>query len=550
MRIIQWLRSRLLYKMLLLYSLLTLIPLIIVSASFYAKSKNLLEKDSTETAQKALLDASDRMDNFLKGIAKKLNQTAENDPKKNSLINSLLLSKVESDQKELEPIVMRLLLAQKDDLVDTIYLQSLIGKSYSVGSKAPLQFEEAFRIMPFEYDYVPEWAFFTDGKRLACNLKLFDKRSGADIGRLILTLDPKKVTSLYEQFPVGNFYITNASSNLILSANDETQIGKLLNIHSQTNMVALTQKSRATDFQYVYLIPSKPGQIITKQAFFSVYVTLLAWLAVILITFWILRKINVPITRLTRLMRKAEQEEYNLMQDIRTTDEIALLCHGYNQLVSRTQELIEKNYNSGMLQKEAELNAVRMYINPHFLYNTLEYISILSRSQEGSENIADVVQNLAGIFRFSIAPGETTVPLETELLFVNKYLLIHQRRYGKRLHYEIIVPESLKSIPVPKLILQPLVENAFTHGIDYMHKDGHVIVRAYEEDFRLVIEIENSVGDPSETHEHVYERKGLGSGLQNVNARIHFHYGPEYGVALHKETNITLARVNLPITFE
>lgn len=549
MRIIQWLRSRLLYKMLLLYSLLTLIPLTIVSVSYYAKSKNLLERKSTETAQAELVEASEKIDTFFRTVAKNLYTTAQNTAVQNSLINSLLLSKEESDQKMLEPVVIRLLEEQKDDLVDTIYLNSLEGKSYRVGSDTPLQFEEAFEIMPFQYDYIPEWAFFTDGKRLALNLKLVDKSSGMDIGRLILTLNARKATSLYAQFPVGDFFITDATSNLIVSANDENKIGKLLNLHNRPDSVALTQKSRYTDFQYVYFIPSKPGQIITRQAFFSVYVTLSAWLAVVLITFWILRKINVPIVRLTRLMRKAGQEQYNLIDNITTNDEIALLCHGYNQLVNRTQELIQKNYNSGMMQKEAELNAVRMYINPHFLYNTLEYISILSKTPEGARHVSEIVHNLAGIFRFSIAPGETAVPLETELLFVDKYLLIHQRRCGTRLHYEIILPDELKAVPIPKLILQPLVENAFIHGIDHMHKDGHVIVRAYEEDFRLIIEIENSAADSTAAHEPVYERKGLGSGLNNVNARIHFYYGQDYGVVLLKKTDITVARVTLPITF-
>ncbi len=536
--------------MLILYSLLTLVPLSIVSVSFYAKSKNLLEKKSTETAQQTLSEVSEKIDGTLSAISKQLNLTGQN-----KFITTLLISKNEAQQNELEPIVMNVLQAEKTDVkrtvgdfVDTIYLRSNSGKSYSVGSNTALEFDEAFQIMPFEFDYIPQWAFFTDRNRMACNLKIFDKSTGTEIGRLILTLEVRKVTKLYEQFPHDDFYITNAN-NIVVSANDDSKIGKLINLHLQTNKVSLTQKSRYSDFQYVYLIPSKPGQIITKQAFFSVYVTLISWFAVILITFWILRRVSAPIMRLTRLMRKAEKEEYGLMNDVRTTDEIAVLCNGYNQLVMRTQELIEKNYKSGLLQKEAELAAIRMYINPHFLYNTLEYISILSRTKEGSDHIPDIVQNLGGIFRFSIAPGDTFVPLKTEIFFVEKYLQIHQLRYGNRLHFEIDVPDTYKSIPIPKLILQPLVENAFVHGIDRLQIEGRVVVRAYEADFKLIIEVENSVGNPVEAPEHHDERKGLGSGLQNVNTRILFHYGHDYGVTLLQETNITIARVTLPITF-
>ncbi len=237
-------------------------------------------------------------------------------------------------------------------------------------------------------------------------------------------------------------------------------------------------------------------------------------------------------------MRRAEREEYQLVQDVSTRDEIAMLCHGYNQMVRRTKILIDKNYKNELLVREAELKAIRMYINPHFLYNTLEYISIMSQKPEKAKFVPDIVQNLSSIFRFSITPGEKFVSLETEMAFAEKYLQIHQYRLGERLQYRLALPEMLLQSAVPKLILQPLVENAVIHGIDRLQGGGRIEIEAREEDYKLVIEIRNSV--PPEKADGSLSirqsaRKGLGSGLENVNARVRHHFGNVYGVKLSRE---------------
>ncbi|GGD57193.1 sensor histidine kinase [Paenibacillus nasutitermitis] len=547
MKPLVWLRSRLLYKMLLSYSLLTLIPLSIVSVTYYMKAEGLLEKKSTQAAQETLDAAAVKLDGLLSALSRTMYNIGTN-----QLILSLLEYPDHVQHDKLKQAALNLLQGEKEevtqkigDYIDTIYLKDMKGNVYSLGSKSAMAYSKAFDIMPFDYDYIPEWALFTDRGRMACNMKLFDKSTGAEIGRMVLMLDADKIPGFYSQFERNHFYVTN-SNNVIVSAAEKQSIGKILNVQNADKVVALTQKSRYSDFHYIYLAPAKPGEIITKQAFFSVYVTILAWLSVIVITFWMLRKVTVPITKLTRLMRRAGKEDYALMDGIHTQDEIAVLCHGYNHLIDKTQEHIEKTYKAELLQKEAELKAIRMYINPHFLYNTLEHISILSRSPGTVSHIPDVVGNLADIFRFSIYPGETIVTLATELMFAEKYLQIHQYRYKGRLQYEIDIEEELRNMTVPKLIIQPIVENAILHGIDKHPEGGRILITVYEENLNLIVDVENTVCE--EEMETVGDRrKGLGSGMENVNARIVFHYGNGYGAQLIRYNERTVARLTLPI---
>ncbi|MCQ6558758.1 sensor histidine kinase [Paenibacillus mendelii] len=441
------------------------------------------------------------------------------------------------------------------DFIDSIHVSDARGHTYIIGGGTPLQYRKAFELMPFEYEHTPQWAFFTDDGRIACQLKLTEPGSGDLLGTIIMALDSSKIASLYDHLPEGSFYITN-SENLIMSAAVTEEIGSVAPADTEANKLTLTQKSRYSDFQYLYMTASEPGAIVMKQALFSFYVTLLAWICVIVITYWILRHITIPLTGLTRLMRRAGREDYSLMEEVHTQDEVALLCHGYNQMVNRTRELIEKNYKSELLKREAELQAVQMYINPHFLFNTLEYISIQSEIPERASHVPDALQRLASILRYSIAPGGNTVTLAAELSMVETYFQIHQYRYEEQLQFTVHLPDAFRNIPVPKLILQPLIENAFIHGVDYCTEGGYVIVDVFEEDFDLMIKIENSIpsGDYSRTSNErsrrSIKRKGFGSGLVNVNDRIRYQFGEKYGVKLVCHADRAIAVIRMPIIIE
>lgn len=546
-------RSRLLYKMLIVYSLLTLVPLIVVSTTFYVRSSQLLDKNATEDAQRELSAVAASIDAPLFAIKKRMLELAEQDSIEDYLKTE---PAAEGRQLKLRDNAMEVLQIELEEakrkigaFVDNVYLVAADDRVIGTDERL-LQFASAFRLLPFEFDRMPEWAFFTDYKRMACDMKIFAKGTDEVIGQLVVTLAPAALQQSADEFDPGTFYITN-SENVILSASIPDEIGSVLDVRGPATQLLIQQKSQYADFHYLRLASPGTGGIVKKQAIFAAAITLFAWLAVFFATYFILKRITNPIQRLTRLMRRAEQEEYQLMHQVRNRDEIAMLCHGYNRLVQRTKELIDKNYKNELLVKEAELHAIRMYINPHFLYNTLEYISIVSGNPDKAKFVPKIVQKLGSIFRFSIMPGEALVPLETELSFVEKYLQIHSYRFGDRMRYSIAMPAMLRQAAVPKLLLQPLVENAVVHGIDHLPEGGRIDIDIREVSYELVIEIRNSA--PAETDGKLEDlkppaRKGLGSGLENVNRRIRHHFGNVYGVGLsRREDNTVSVILHMPI---
>ncbi|MBM7564958.1 cache domain-containing sensor histidine kinase [Paenibacillus sacheonensis] len=550
-------RSRLFYKMLIIYSLLTLIPLIIVSSTFYIRSSLVIEKKAAEEAQQRLSGTADKFDEVLYAVKSQMTPISENmflqsllrasnqgrkDEGLNASVNVMLQSELATAKLKIGPFVSGIYLLDEDGLV------------YSTDSRKRLLYPDAFREMPLEFDRMPEWAFFNDDRRIACVVKIFEEgqrpSQDSETGRLIVTLDTASLQSMFAAFKPNMFYITN-SDNQIMSASDVGKIGHLLDIRDSVKEIVIRQKSRYSEFRYVLLASPGTGGLVKQQALFTVGVTLAAWVAITIVTYVILRRITIPIQRLTRLMRAAEREEYQPITGITTNDEIAMLCNGFNSLVERTSHLIETNYKNELLVREAELKAIRMYINPHFLYNTMEYISIMSHSPEKAKHIPQMIHHLSGIFRFSITPGNAFVELGTEMEFVRKYLEIHRFRYGDRLSYSIDLPDMYHKIAIPKLLLQPVVENAVVHGIDRLPEGGTIAITVKEVQYELVIEIENSSSDEEADGENgnlaLRRSRGLGSGLENVNARLRLHYGNTYGASLLRQEGTTLLRVVMPI---
>ncbi|MFD0711522.1 sensor histidine kinase [Paenibacillus sp. GCM10027626] len=554
MKIVRFIRSRLHYKMMLIYSLLTLVPLIIVSATFYVTSKRILENNVDQSFKQTMAETSDKIDGVFKAFAREASGIGDN-----QFVNALLRNASEPDKYPLVPseraaleerIEEMLWIGLEDmgknigDIADSIHLFDAHGKHYFAGSGPDIQYYEAIVIMPFEKQGVPEWAFFVDYRRLVCNLQLVDPAAGTILGYLVILLDPIKVTSLYDSYERGSFFITNAS-NVVMSTDLLPSIGELLPSPATGDTITTERKSKWTGFKYVSRIPvSEASAGIRRLAVFSIAVALASWVAVIVITYYVLRKITSPLATLSKLMRKAQKENYQLIENFGSHDEIAQLCHSFNRMILETKELIQKVYKAELEQKEAQLAAIRTYFNPHFLHNTLEYVSILAKSKDKIERIPYVVKSLSSIIRFSISPGEAFVSLDVEMKFAKIYMQIHQYRFEDRFEYSIELPEHLKRVEVPKLILQPIIENAFIHGIDHIRGKGRIDIRAYESQFNLVIEIEDNGG-----FEQPPPRvsKGMGSGLKGIESRIKLHFGERYGIEKRQGQQGMIVRLLLPI---
>ncbi|EMW6280073.1 sensor histidine kinase [Enterococcus faecium] len=240
--------------------------------------------------------------------------------------------------------------------------------------------------------------------------------------------------------------------------------------------------------------------------------------------------------------------------DITNTEyELKELSIGINEMLDSINQFVEDIYKLEIKQQDAHMRALQAQINPHFLYNTLEYIRMYAIS-EGSEELADVVYAFSALLRNN-TNQEKTITLKEELDFCEKYVYLYQMRYPNRVAYHFMIDPDLEKIEVPKFVIQPLVENYFKHGIDFTRFDNALSVKVLQEGKRgRIIIKDNGKGMTEKRLKQIEEKLSHpkvelhGSiGLQNVNERLRASFGSSYYMSL--ENNET-GGLTVSITFK
>lgn len=552
--------SKLLYKMVILYSLLTVIPLAIVSTTFYLRSKSVLETRLLESRNQTLVETADKIDVILKAVADKLEGYADD-----RIMRSILKNDRNPSLEPMDPVerhiqesnldaFLNYVLANTDvgiQYMDAIYLYGEAGNIYKSEHAEDPEFFLALTVLPFSQRDKPEWAFFIDHSRLVCSIQIIDYATNTKLGYLSVMLKPEAIHDLYASYPENSFFITN-DRNVILSAGNPSFIGELFQASNTNDIIVNKRISLYSGFVYVNLMSrSDLYAEIIQLGRFAVWMTLASLGVVLLLTYFLLKRITRPLRKLTLLMRKAEKEVFVPIAGIKSYDEIGVLSKSFNSLIAEISDLIDKVYKAELYKKDAEIKAIKMYMSPHFLYNTLEMVAIMARSPEGIKAVPEMVHMLSRILRFSITPGNDFISLRTEVQFAKWYMQLHQYRLGESLAYTIEVPEELLAVKVPKLILQPLVENAVIHGISPVEGPGYIVVRAYEREYNLILEVQDNGGGVNENAEkRSLMAQGLGTGLSQLETRIKLLYGARYGLEMISTAGTgAIVRIMLPMTF-
>jgi len=261
--------------------------------------------------------------------------------------------------------------------------------------------------------------------------------------------------------------------------------------------------------------------------------------------------ISRPLTSLIQTMKRVELGDFKVRAaDGSRQDEIGRLSRVFNMMLESVDKLIHQVFMLNIREKDAQLMALQAQINPHMLFNTLNIMKALSRKQ-GAHDVADMAENLADLFRYSMKGWNRPVTLAEELEHVYHYVRIQEMRYGQRLQFEAFVPESLLDSQIVKLSIQPLVENAIIHGIEKRIEGGTITLRAQirSEPAELEISVaDTGFGIPAEQilkfHE-VFEANDnstdelpgskSGIGLLNIHRRIRLLFGAPYGLRIDNE---------------
>ena len=268
----------------------------------------------------------------------------------------------------------------------------------------------------------------------------------------------------------------------------------------------------------------------------AMIVMLAVFVALVMVTV-ISYSITAPIRELSNAMKQVEQENFDIEIRSRRKDEIGHLITSFTYMVGRIRQLIYEVYQKKIEQKNAEIRALQAQINPHFLYNTLDSINWMLIERD-EQDISDVVVSLGEILRYAIGGQNHLVPLRSEVRYIESYLFIQKNRLEERLNYQWELDEEALDVLVPKLIMQPLVENAVIHGIEPLKKGGMLLMKAWVEEETLLIRVtDNGEGMNQEELEALREKLSRKDeieniGMRNIQRRIELTFGLEQAMEI------------------
>ena len=287
-----------------------------------------------------------------------------------------------------------------------------------------------------------------------------------------------------------------------------------------------------------------------KFRFFVLFVADLFLFLLAMINAFISDKISNPIKRLDGSVREIESGNLDVEIVPSGSYEVEHLGKSIKNMLGRIKVLMSDLVDEHNAKRKSEFDTLQSQINPHFLYNTLDII-VWMIENENSDKAVNIVTALAKFFRISLSKGKNIITVKDEVEHVRNYLMIQNMRFKNRFEYSIDVDEEVLSYSSLKLMLQPLVENAIYHGMEFMDGDGEIDVKVFKEDDSLYFTItDNGLGmseDMVETllsKDFVPSKKGSGIGVKNVNERIKLYFGSEYGLKVESEpdegTKITI----------
>lgn len=286
---------------------------------------------------------------------------------------------------------------------------------------------------------------------------------------------------------------------------------------------------------------------------FAIFIMIFAIFILISINMFVSSRIANPIRALEKAVKEFESGVVSLNIPENGSYEIQHLAKAIKSMVNQMNLLMENIMIEQEAKRKSELNALQAQINPHFLYNTLDSI-IWMIENENYDGAIIMVTALARFFRISLSKGKNVITVRDELEHARNYLTIQNIRYKNKFSYSIEADEETLDLTSIKLIIQPLIENAIYHGMEYMSGDGDILVQAYLKNDELYIDIiDNGLGMPQEvadkllTNENGVQKKGSGIGLRNVHERIKLYFGDSYGLEIYSEPDEgTTIRIHMP----
>ncbi|MFC5404270.1 cache domain-containing sensor histidine kinase [Cohnella soli] len=403
------------------------------------------------------------------------------------------------------------------------------------------------------------------------------KTNSRNAGEIMIDIDIKKITSIFGKIGLDSSQdisiidragtiIANRDNQLIgtsynqddlaeMKANDK---GTFTISEGNTPSLVVYSTSPVTGWKTVITTKmTKIGQVAGSVRFTTVLIIFTAVLLAMATSLFISSKITRGIIKLKEKMDLVGRGNDLVIVEVENNDEVGMLSRHFNRMVVELKQLINENYLVKIKQKEAELSALQAKINPHFLNNTLQSLHAMAVLNK-TKDIETTIESLGKLFDYVLYESGDIVRVEDEMNYLESFLQIQQSRNTKRFEYSIDADPQARNIQLPKLLIQPLVENALIHGLKSKFAGGFVSVSVCLEEGNVVIRVsDNGEGMSSEQLERVHrllndeDLHAKSIGLKNVKDRLKLTYGEDTSFLIEtKLSEGTSVWVKLPITAE
>jgi len=429
----------------------------------------------------------------------------------------------------------------------------------------------------YHYDFAPGGYGLGPASRIIVASKAFhDRISGVVYGTMYFASPESEFRRFYSSYTSpGNDVVVLDGSGAIVSSNRTEwigqQAGELLEYAAKaadggagTRIGALNgtlfgkpyiivgEYLPSFDMYLLSLVDRETaiGEFIDRKTVILIIVAIVS--AALVIVFLTSRRLTISLSRLVRQISSVSKYDFHQYVAVGGTYETRQIGHAFNAMLDELHEYVEQLMQSQRQRRHAELAALQQQINPHFLYNTLASIKFMVQ-QGGKEEAAETINALISLLQQTIGQMDETFAVKQELETLKHYVFINRKRYGDRIKVNFFVAPDCMEYSVPKLILQPFLENAFFHGFN-RKPEGTINVMVWREGANLICEVADN-GDGMEAPDAAAKlpdtrrKRQLfsGIGVRNVHERVRLMYGDAYGVNIASKIGEgTTVRITLP----
>lgn len=550
-------------KIMLICLLVIIIPVIVMTFQSYHSSERLLEHNYRSLMEDLAKQTNIQIDEFLKEI-EKISLLASN-----GLSSSLSATHEGSypiqdylrdggEQKEITAYNTLMNYIMMKDRVFSIYLYNLnhgpdlfVSPNHPINHDFKVANELWFKKFMHSGDKTITLSTRIDkqlkNKTLTVShaRKIYDAATGRLLGVIVVSIDIKFIEIVNRNLQEAlrsRFMIVDSEDKIVYNVDDRL-IGTLFrdNVRPDVsrNIVVTSPLSQKNWTTYLYMPMDEltdEGEILGRSLItLAVVMSLFA----AIISIFLSNVITRPIKKLMNNIVLVEQGQFDKVKHIGSRDEFGHLFNRFNKMSFELKRLVERVQQEEMEKAEAQIQALHSQINPHFLYNTLGSVKWIASMQK-ADKIVDMTEALISMLRYAARIDGTLVPIREELDNISNYITIQNVRYYDCIHMSYEIEDRLLEYRVPRMILQPIIENAIFHGFAELEEDGHITIRVYSKESDVIIEVQDNGEGMDEktirelldswTQETVGESRGIG--LLNVQRRIKLHFGESYGLGV------------------